>query len=245
MRKITVLFVLIMFHGGIFCGNLLRTDIPVNTPFYSALDIQVIASSVEIGAKGISFVQEEHPAGRCYVGFGDDKIKLIYDMKKIKETLADLNLASGKMIIFAHTSEEKKAKEFSQKCSNVGLNTDVSIEETPISFIKGFKDKGSQYEGIIIFQDSPLLTRSNQQLIATLIISIKKVLITLGISDKAPGILSFTPSEEKWKKALNEFYTKGSGGKLTLSQVNFNLRYAAIIGLQFKTEFLAKVKRVI
>ncbi|MCK5224775.1 hypothetical protein KAR04_08380, partial [Candidatus Calescamantes bacterium] len=142
-------------------------------------------------------------------------------------------------------SEEKKAKDFSQKCSNVGLRTDISIEETPISFIKNFKEKGSQYEGIIIFQDSPLLTRSNQQLIATLIISIKKVLITLGISDKAPGILSFTPSEEKLKKALMEFYTKGSAGKLTLSQVNFNLRYAAIIGLQFKTEFLAKVKRVI
>ncbi|MCK4643149.1 hypothetical protein KAU32_05875 [bacterium] len=245
MRKITVLFVLIMFHGGIFCGNLLRTDIPVNTSFYSALDIQVISSSVEIGAKGLSFVQEEHPAGRSYVGFGNDKIKLVYDIKKIKETLSDLNLASGKMIIFAHASEEKKAKDFSQKCSDAGLRTDVSIEETPISFIKGFKEKGSQYEGIIIFQDSPLLTRSNQQLIATLIISIKKVLITLGISDKAPGILSFTPSEEKWKKALNEFYTKGSGGKLTLSQVNFNLRYAAIIGLQFKTEFLAKVKRVI
>ena len=245
MRKITVLFVLIIFHGGIFCGNLLRTDIPVNTSFYSALDIQVISSSVEIGDKGISFVQEEHPAERNYVGFGDDKIKLIYDIKKIKETLADLNLASGKMIIFAHTSEEKKAKDFSQKCSIAGLLTDVSIEETPISFIKNFKEKGSKYEGIIIFQDSPLLTRSNQQLIATLIISIKKVLITLGISEKAPGILSFTPSEEKLKNALMEFYTKGSGSKLTLSQVNFNLRYAAIIGLQFKTEFLAKVKRVI
>ncbi|MCK5399820.1 hypothetical protein KAJ26_07315, partial [bacterium] len=132
-----------MFHGGIFCGNLLRTDIPVNTSFYSALDIQVISSSVEIGTKGLSFVQEEHPAGRNYVGFGNDKIKLVYDMKKIKETLADLNLASGKMIIFAHTSEEKKAKDFSQKCSIAGLLTDVSIEETPISFIKNFKEKGS------------------------------------------------------------------------------------------------------
>ncbi len=246
MKQISVGCIILFLIGLICATNKIYTNVPFSNDILSGIkEVEITQDKEALDSKSLIFYDEEKVSSLNYISFDKGKILLTIDYNLFSSTLNDLSLKKKKIIIFATKDEKEKTNKFVENCKKKGVAVNVSIQDNSILFIKNFKNIGQNYDVIIIFQDSPLFSKNNQKMIITLILTMKKIIISFGISEKAPGVLSFTPKNKSLIDGMNKFYANNKLNQtLKLNQVNFNLRYAALIGLKFPTKFLSKVKKI-
>ncbi len=246
MKRLFRVILIILAVDLVFADNVLYSFIePDKKTAETAGGIVNMTSFENIYEKALIFHDTADKRSSQRISFDAGALKLDIDYDYFYKMLAELGLEKSSMLIFATPDEKNKAETFSAEMKGRGITPDIFYENDSVMFIKSFKEQGSKYGIIVLFQDCPLLNKGNQKLIASILISIKKVLITLGIAGNFPGILNFVPSPDSLGKAMKEFFSgKNLKGNVTVNELYFNLRMAAVIRMQFKTEFLNKVKTV-
>ncbi|MCD6578217.1 hypothetical protein J7L48_01940 [bacterium] len=204
-------------------------------------DINIVKK--RIAENDLHFTQSPGNNSISFISGG--KINLIFDYNYIKTMFTEFNLINKNFILYYDKNQIAIEKEIIKNLTLLNIKVRSKQIDDPIALIRTLKDDSQKMDGFLFLQNSNFLTNQAQQMLASLLLHLKKIFISFGFSSQFPSIITFVPKTEKLVSVIASYFTDNKRSNIVMNELKFNLKYAAFIGFQFKSDILKKVKQVI